>query len=107
MVQMPLCDRIRREVHLEAPVKEEPVSLVRPHATTDAVGRLEDGDLHVMLSEYLCTGEAGQPGPDNDSFHTRESVTHNSEETVIPLTKRDSTYGCYRNPAAPCFRRLV
>src|SRR5215204_492896 len=79
IVQVPPRDRIRREVHLEAPVEQEPVPLVGPHAAADVIRRLEDGDLRSAFSEYLCTGEAGQPGPDYNSFHTRESVTHNSQ----------------------------
>ena len=60
--------------------------LVRAHTATDAVRRLEDGDLDSSFSQHFCAGEAGQPGPDDDGFHTRESVTHNLRDQVTALT---------------------
>jgi hypothetical protein len=78
---------IRRKVHLETPVEQKSVLYIGPHATADVIRRLEDGDLRPTFSEYFCADEASQPGPDNNGFHTRESVTHNSEQTVIALTR--------------------
>src|SRR5215203_2765561 len=104
VVEVPPCDRIRRKVNLEAPVEQKPLLLVSPHSATDTVRRLEDGDLGSAFSEYLCAGKAGQSGPDDNDLHTRESVAHNSEDTVVALTKGDSIYGCYRTPAVLCVR---
>ena len=60
--------------------------LIRAHTATNAVRCLEDSDLDSSFSQYLCAGEAGQPGPDDDGFHTRESVTHNLRNHVTALT---------------------
>jgi hypothetical protein len=84
---VPSRDRIGGEVHLETPVEQKPVMLVSAHTTTDAVRRLEDGDFDSSFSKYFCAGEAGQPGPDDDGFHTRESVTHKSGDQVTALTQ--------------------
>ena len=93
VVEMPLRYRIGREVHLEAPVEQEPLPLVGPHAAADVVRCLEDGDLSSTFPQHLCAGEAGQTGPDDNSFHTRESVAHNSEDTVIALTHLETISG--------------
>ena len=87
MVEVPPCDGVRGEVNLEAPVEQESVPSVGTHAAADAVRRLEDGDLGSTFSKYLCAGEAGQAGPDDNRFHTRESVAHNSEDQVTALTR--------------------
>jgi hypothetical protein len=56
---------VGRQVDLEAPVEQEPVDLVGPHAPADAVGGLEHGDVDAADGELPRAGEAGQAGADD------------------------------------------
>src|SRR5918997_1715564 len=86
LVEVTPGDRVRGEVHLEAPVEQEPILLVRAHAAADAVRRLEEDDLGATPVQHLCAREAGETGPDNDNFHNRKSVAQESRITVKAST---------------------